>query len=66
VREGKIILVPDQDVTTFVTFGDKQDAINGYKARRQWFSQEAASDERTMTDNQLIERLYELTKDAAT
>ena len=54
------------DVTTLVAFDDNQDAINRYKAGRQWFFEEATPDERTMTDDQLIERLRELTKDAAT
>jgi hypothetical protein len=53
------------DVTALVAFDDNQDAIREYKAGRQWFFEEAGSDERTMTDGQLIERLRELTKDAA-
>ena len=54
------------EVSTIVSFDDNQDAIHGYKAGRQWFFEEATPDERTMTDDQLIERLRELTKDAST
>lgn len=54
------------DVTALVAFDDNQDAIRGYKAGRQWFFEEANPDERTMTDEQLIARLRELTADAAT
>ncbi len=64
------ILAPERtlrpDVTTLVTFDDSQDAIQGYKAGRQWFFEEADTDECTMSDDQLIERLRELTKDAPT
>ena len=54
------------DVIALVAFDDNQDAIRGYKAGRQWFFEEANPDERTMTDEQLIARLRELTADAAT
>ena len=57
---------PRSDITTLVAFDDNQDAIQGYKAGRQWFFDQATLDERTMTDNQLIERLRELTKEAVT
>lgn len=63
------ILTPERtlrsDVTTLVAFEDNQDAIRGYKAGRQWFFEEAAPGERTMSDEQLIERLCEWAKDAA-
>lgn len=52
------------DVPTLVALEDNQDAISGYKAGRQWFFEEATSDERIMSDDQLIERLRDLTKDA--
>jgi hypothetical protein len=52
-------------VTTLVAFEDNQDAIHGYKAGRQWFFDEAEAVERTITDDQFIERLRELTKGAA-
>lgn len=62
------ILTPERtlrtDITALVTFEDNQDAIRGYKAGRQWFFEEADLSERTMTDEQLIERLREWTKDA--
>ena len=54
------------DVTALVTFDDNQDAIHGYKAGRQWFFEEADADERTMSDDQIIERLRELTTGAPT
>jgi hypothetical protein len=54
------------DVTALVSFDDNQDAIRGYKAGRQWFFEEADADERTITDDQLIEHLRELTKEAST
>ena len=38
----------------------------GTRRGRQWFFEEADPDERTMTDGQLIERIRELTTDAAT
>ncbi len=64
------ILTPERtlrpDVTALVSFDDNQDGIHGYKAGRQWFFEEADPEERTMTDDQLIERLRELTKGAST
>lgn len=54
------------DVTALVDLEDNQDAISGYKAGRQWFFEEATPDERTITDEQLIQRLRELTMDAET
>jgi hypothetical protein len=52
------------DVTALVTFDDNQDAMRGYKAGRQYFFYEATPDERTLTDDQLIERFQELTREA--
>ena len=52
------------DVTALVTFENNQDAMREYKAGRQWFFEEADCSERTMTDEQLIERLREWAKDA--
>lgn len=62
------ILTPERtlrsDVTALVTFEDNQDGIRGYKAGRQWFFEDATPDERTISDEQLIERLREWTQDA--
>ena len=62
------ILTPERtlraDVAALVTFEDNQDAIRGYKAGRQWFFEDAAPDERTMTDEQLITRLHEWAQEA--
>ncbi|HET9921391.1 MAG TPA: hypothetical protein VFQ30_16220 [Ktedonobacteraceae bacterium] len=62
------ILTPERtvrpDMTTLIAFDDNQDAISGYKAGRYWFFEEANTDEHTMTDEQLIERLREMTKEA--
>lgn len=62
------ILTPEKtlrpDVFVLVSFDDNQDALAGYRAGREWFFYEANADERTMTDEQVIERLRELTKDA--
>jgi hypothetical protein len=64
------ILTPEKtlrpDVTALVAFDDNQDAIHGYKAGRQWFFEETTPNERTLTEDQLIEWLHEFTKDAAT
>lgn len=62
------ILTPQRalrsDVTTLVAFEDNQDAMRGYKAGRHFFFYEATPDERTINDDQLVERFRELTKEA--
>jgi len=62
------ILTPERtlraDVTALVAFEDNQDALRGYQVGRQWFFEEAGPNERTMSDEQLVERLREWAKDA--
>ena len=63
---GKVLILKRKcrpDVATLVTLNSK-DERRGYRAGRLWFFYEATSDERTLTDEQLLKRLHEYVTDS--